>query len=1331
MLDDNEFQELVEDLSTKDVSRLVATLKTICQYPSEDERVLPYLEALLDNRTPCIVMLPYRFGEIRWLAAKALVAERAALGHREPVYLHDVVKPIDTNSFVSLASNAGVKSRGGVDGILEAFTTLREMGQLPLYNLELIPTIKNKKDVGDDNLKSPSSDSFDNQNTKNINVNLRSHNRTKAESKFLQDAVLSHNHEASINSTPTKRDSTYNINFSSNPKAVWAVVEGERLTYGHLFNPTFAIETSIIEPLPHQRIAVYDYLLKQPRLRFILADDAGTGKTIMTGLYIRELLSRRLINRVLIIPPAGLVGNWEREMKTLFSLTFRVASGSEAKSRNPFIGADSNLLIVSLDTLASERMFKRLSESEVTPYDLVIFDEAHKLSADREPDFYIRKSKRYQLAEALAGIETEDERWRLPWHCRHLLLLTATPHMGKDFPYYCLWRLLEPEVLSTIDAFHAYPTDARQRHFIRRTKEEMVYYNGDPIYPIRISDTFSYDLTQGDVSEQKLYDETTRYIQLYYNRAEILNRSAARLAISVFQRRLASSTYSLIQSFRRRRDKLNALITDIESGKVSIEDFRSKQESLDKKTQDILDEKTADEEEIADGQEESETAQELALDAVTAVSLSELKAEKEQVENLLNLAVKVDEAGQESKFDKLREFLNYSEYKNQKIKGEKLIIFTEHRDTLTFLVNRLEGMGFKDQIATLHGGMPYSERDEQVEFFRKPASAGGATYLVATDAAGEGINLQFCWLMINYDIPWNPARLEQRMGRIHRFGQKHDPVIIINLVAGKTREGRVLKTLLDKLEKIRKELGSDKVFDVVGRVFEGVSIKQYIEKAMTDEEESVKQIEQSLTKEKVVALERQEELLFGKSGDVRSQLTQLNIQRQREEMRRLLPGYVRRFVEKAAPLVGISIEGDLDGYFSFRAKQAGVLDWLLPILEAYPVEQRERLTVYKPTDKKTGLFLHPGEPIFERFREYVCSQLAQLALQGGVFVDTHTEQPYILHLLLTSVVRQADPTQQYLARQEIIESRLIGLKYLGNGFIEEAAPEYLTLLKENTGILIPQANSLVATAQESCESAEAYAVTSIAENLVLKKRETLLKKLPEQINFLKRGYDYQESELLLRQKKLKEKANAGNAAAKGEITKIKNRLRQLATLREQAIANLQCEPELIVPGGVTCIAHALVIPSTDPEDKKRQDKEIEAIAMRKARAEEQFRGAIVKDVSIPQLARDAGLNDYPGFDLLSTYPDGKQLSIEVKGRATIGDVELTENEWVTACNLRSRYWLYVVFNCASPHPRLLRIKDPFGKLIVKTKTSVVIDAQEIFQVAENNNLEIVQESKTL
>lgn len=293
----------------------------------------------------------------------------------------------------------------------------------------------------------------------------------------------------------------------------------------------------------------------------------------MTGLYIREMLSRRLIKRVLIIPPAGLVGNWQREMQFLFNLSFAVVSGADARSSNPFVGNGSDRVIVSVDTLSGERVFARLRESQVQPYDLIVFDEAHKLSVDRGNDMRVRKTDRYKLAEAMAGVRGIEDAWRLPWASHHLLLLTATPHQGKEYPYYGLWRLLQPDVLSTPEALSEFPLDQRKKHFIRRTKEEMVYLSGKPLYPKRISDTLGYALTQGEISEQTLYDQTTEYMRHVYNRAKLLNRSAARLAMSVLQRRLASSTWALLRSFERRLDKLDDLIRKVQEGKLT-EDHR-------------------------------------------------------------------------------------------------------------------------------------------------------------------------------------------------------------------------------------------------------------------------------------------------------------------------------------------------------------------------------------------------------------------------------------------------------------------------------------------------------------------------------------------------------------------------------------------------------------------------------------------------------------------------------------------------------------------------------------------------------------------------------------
>ncbi len=1076
-------------------------------------------------------------------------------------------------------------------------------------------------------------------------------------------------------------EATLPIDFSANPEVVRTVVEGERLTYGHLFNPAFATEISLIDPLPHQRIAVYDHMLKQTRLRFLLADDAGAGKTIMTGLYIREMLTRRLISRILIVPPAGLVGNWEHEMRSLFNLPFRIVTGSDARAGNPFIGPRSDLLIVSVDTLTGDRMFSRLQEAEVAPYDLVVFDEAHKLAADREADLRMRRTERYQLAEALVGIPGEDERWSLAWNCHHLLLLTATPHMGKDFPYYCLWKLLEPDALATIDAFNAYPQDARRRHFIRRTKEELVYFDGEPIYPPRISNTLSYLLNSGEVSEQQLYEATTRYISTFYNRARLLNRSAARLAMSVFQRRLASSTYALLRSFERRAQKLTKLVEDMRSGRLNPVQLEASQQTLNE-VADVFDEKTADEEETSAGQEENERSEDRLLDGVLATSLAELQAELQQVETLLDLARKVYAAGEESKFEKLREILRDPEYQH-----EKLIIFTEHRDTLDFLVHRLEGMGFTGQIAQIHGGMDYREREEQVAAFRRPVAEGGALYLVATDAAGEGINLQVCWLMVNYDIPWNPARLEQRMGRIHRYGQKHDKVYILNLVAGNTREGRVMKTVLEKLERIRRELGSDKVFDVIGELFEGVSLREYMAQVMTaaDESKAQQRIEGTLTKEQVQALQARDRSLFGDGGAVRSELPRLRASMEQETYRRLLPGYVRHFLEKAAPLANIDIEGDLDALFTLQPLKSGAMDWLLPALEIYPPATRAACTVYAPRNQERAIFLHPGEPVFDRFRTVICERFKQQALQGAIFIDPTAERPYFYHLAQVVVWRQSDPTLQALNRSEVLEYRLIGLRHEEGGEVSACPVEHLLLLRGSDRLPASAISSVIA-ADASCELAKAFALAQIAEAMAERHRQSLRESLPDRESFIEHGFTYQAAELAQARARLTDKANAGDPRAKGELTKIKARQKSLQARKNDALAVLHREPELVAPGEVTFLAHALVVPSSDPTAEQ---------------------------------ALAAGLEAWPGFDLRSRRPSGEELAIEVKGRASTGNVELTENEYIKACNLRDRYWLYVVFECAKASPRLLRVQDPFGKLIVRAKGSVIIGEGQIFAAAES------------
>ena len=1085
------------------------------------------------------------------------------------------------------------------------------------------------------------------------------------------------------------------LDFTIKPTVVRSLVEGERLSFGHLANPAFATEISSIDPLPHQRIAVYDHMLKQARLRFLLADDAGAGKTIMTGLYIREMLSRRLLKRILIVPPAGLVGNWQSELQVLFNLPFDVVAGSDAKNANPFIGHGSDRVIVSVDTLAGERTFARLQEEDVEPYDLVVFDEAHKLACRRDKNFKVTRTDRYKLAEAIAGVHAGDRGWSLPWRVHHLLLLTATPHMGKDYPYYAIWRLLEPEVLATVDAFDAFPAERRKHFFIRRTKEEMVRLDGQPLYPMRQCDTLGYELSQGEVSEQRLYDETTEYLRYVYNKAKVLNQSAARMVMSVFQRRLASSTYAMMCSFERRMEKLDKIIDDIQKGNITIEQLLTLQRRI-KDEDDVFESKSADEEDTQDGLEENEIAEGKLLQGVIAESLAELIAEKEQVANLRELAQQVYDGGAESKFEKLREVITDDRFAN-----EKLLVFTEHRDTLAFLVRRLGGMGYTGQIAQIHGGMHYTERQEQIERFRKPASEGGARFMLCTDAAAEGVNLQFCWIMINYDVPWNPARLEQRMGRIHRYGQKHDPVVIINLVAPSTREGRVLKTLLDKLEKIRKQLKSDKVFDSIGRIFSDVSIKEYMENALMDDGKVVaKRLDGQLTKEQVKALEERERSLFGDGGDVKKELPRLRESIECEAFFRLLPGYVRSFVGAAAPQIEIEVDGDLGGVFTLQPSTQGAVDPLLQTLEMYPANQARWLSVLRPADRNSCIWMHPGEPVFERFRDLVRQRLGKDALRGAVFVDPTAEKPYLFHVARLSVVRKADPEIADLAHEDTVECRLVGVRQSEGTDISICPVEHLLLLRGGQG-LPSEAQRLAVEAAGQRDQAKAYLTERVCRTMAVERREAMVAAMPERETFLKRGYDFQEAELATARAKLTPKARTGNKGAAAELSRIKSQQRELSNRREHALAIIRREPELLVPGDVDFIAHALVIPSTDKADIERHEANVEQIAMDMVKAHEEAEGATVSFVHTPALARAAGLPEHPGFDILSIRPDGERRCIEAKGRASTGEVEITDNEWARACNLRDEYWLYVVYHCATPSPQMVRVQDPFQKLLVR------------------------------
>ena len=639
-------------------------------------------------------------------------------------------------------------------------------------------------------------------------------------------------------------------------------------------------------------------------------------------------------------------------------------------------------------------------------------------------------------------------------------------------------------------------------------------------------------------------------------------------------------------------------------------------------------------------------------------------------------------------------------------------------------MRRLEGLGYTGRVALIHGGLAYPERERQVELFRRPADQGGASYLVATDAAGEGINLQFCWLMVNYDIPWNPARLEQRMGRIHRYGQKHDPVVILNLVSAGTREGRVLKTLLDKLEAIRRQLSSDKVFDVVGRLFEGLSVRNYLEQAVVGAggaDVAAKRLEGNLTEEQVRALEARERALFGDGGEVRGQLDDLNEEMEQENYRRLLPGYVRRFVERSAPLLDLRLEGDPGGVFNLVPDRPRAADPLLPALEVYPEETMERLTVYKPESRDDAIWLHPGEPVFDSLSAAIRERFGAEGLRGAVFSDPYATETYLFHIARVSVHQHTPPDDHGEGGEaaQLVESRLVGLRQNSDGAVEECPVEHLLLLRGAGGIApggVPLATLARGMAGETAE----FLGEEVSEQILQTRRKSRLDDLPRRLEFVNRGFDYQAAELAAARSSLREKAASGDRQAAEELAKVRERQRNLSSRRARRLAELQAEPNLLRAGEAELLVHALVVPAQDAGEAERYDADVEAIAMEVAAAYEKDRGAQVQDVSKPAGARRAGLPNWPGFDLLSRRERMKPRAIEVKGRAGTEGVELLENEWAKACNLRERYWLYVVFDCATPRPRLVRVRDPFAKLLVGERESrtFTITAGAVMEASE-------------
>ena len=690
----------------------------------------------------------------------------------------------------------------------------------------------------------------------------------------VHELILNSEQLSQLQSSPEKEP------FDGDPLRFRLGVEAYRLGLAYEYDPYFSLSIARVDPLPHQLEAVYDYFLTMPRIRFLLADDPGAGKTIMAGLLLKELKIRGLVKRTLIITPASLSFQWQREMKEKFREQFEIIRADVLRANygmNPW--QERNQVVTSISWVS--RIDDAKESLLRSRWDLIIVDEAHKMAAYSAD----KKTLAYRLGESLSSMTD------------HFLLMTATPHKG-DPENFCLFlELLDRDVYGNVKSLEEAMRRNYAPFYLRRTKEALVSFpdpetgNVKKLFTDRVVQTASFDL---DGEEYDFYDALTRYVEDQSIKAaqEDSPRSRAlTFTMAMLQRRFASSVYAVHRSLERMRDKRKKILED-------PREYLRKQMEIPEDLDELP------EEEREEYIEEIENAA-ISFDPTT------LKEDILQIGRLIDQARALEQREVESKLAKLKKVLGEEDiFSNPNM---KLLIFTEHKDTLDYLagdgrdgrpLGKLREWGLK--TTQIHGGMKIGDRDTPgTRIFSEREFREEAQILVATEAAGEGINLQFCWLMINYDIPWNPVRLEQRMGRIHRYGQEHN-CLIYNFVALNTREGRVLQKLYERLSEIRKELGTDHVFDVVGEVFPSNLLEKLFREMYakrTDlpniEARIVRDVDadrfRKITNSTLEGLAKRElnlGAIVGKSAEARE--------------RRLIPEVIEDFFTAAAPIAGVT-----------------------------------------------------------------------------------------------------------------------------------------------------------------------------------------------------------------------------------------------------------------------------------------------------------------------------------------------------------------------------------------------------------------------------------------
>ena len=1040
--------------------------------------------------------------------------------------------------------------------------------------------------------------------------------------------------------------------FDGDANLLRLVTEANRIALAHHFDPYLAIHTSLIDPLPHQITAVYGEMLARQPLRFLLADDPGAGKTVMAGLLISELRARGDLDRCLIVAPGNLVEQWQDELGEKFGLEYDILTRDmieASRSGNPF--DDRNHLIARLDMLArNEDLQEKLTRS--TEWDLIVCDEAHRMSASYFGG-EVKFTKRYRIGQQLGGL------------CRHFLLMTATPHNGKEEDFQLFMALLDGDRFEGRfrDGIHYADTADMMR---RLTKEELLRFDARPLFPERRAYTVKYELSP---AEAALYSAVTNYVRTEMNRVARISEADGRrrnnvgFALQVLQRRLASSPAAIHRSLKRRRERLEQELTEFRfAAKMRTAGFGNVSTSADALQN--LDEY---------GQNEIDDIEDLVVaGATTAETVEQLGLEVETLKVLERQALGVLRLGEDAKWAQLNRILDYPLMVDSDGNRRKLIVFTEPKDTLDYLRNRIQGrLGNPDAVAVIHGGITREERRKVIERFMQDRNL---LVLVANDAAGEGVNLQRGHLMVNYDLPWNPNKIEQRFGRVHRIGQT-EVCYLWNLVAADTREGAVYARLLEKLEAARVALGG-RVYDVLGELFEGTALKDLLVEAIRyGERDEVKarliqRVDGAIDHEHLLTLLKRRALTNDSMPEAR--VEELRLEMERAEAQRLQPCHVQSFFVQAFRSVGGLLKPREEGRWEITHVPAVLREYDRQIGTGAAIQKRyERICFEKRriNQQPVAAFIYPGHPLLDSVINLIREKYEYLMKQGAVFVDD-TDQSDVLSVIVLLEHDVRDGRTRSNGQPYIVSEKLQFAVIGPDGHASNAgiAP-HLNLrpaLSEETalvGDLLKAAwlnDDLERTA--TLFATEKLARTHVAE--VRARRLPEIEKVEREVDVrLRKEINYWDNRAvqLKRQQRAgkKTRLNWENADRRAADLAERRKRRMDILEKEKFISSLPPR----VRGGMIVIPRGLLDAragtshesfSHDPSARRK----VELAAMEAVMSVERKLGNSPEDVSAGKI----------GYDVLSYDPDaGSHRFIEVKGRTEGADsAMITRQEIITS-----------------------------------------------------------------